>query len=309
MELATTAGTAIKYENTGLAPDTKRHYRVSAVNKAGRGPASDGTAMATTDAPGVTSEPGKPTGLTATAVGTTTVELSWTAPVAGRDSVTGYRIETSSDAAGTVWTESEANTEGSGADNAGSGVQTYYSVDAVAGENRYRVSAMNTIGTGDPSTMASVTPPVDNTQPDAPTAVMAMANGSTEINLSWDAVSAANEGSGPVTQYKIEYSKNGMLPWMDLATTTVTSTNDGTKYRNTGLASDTTRHYRVSAVNIAGRGPVSTTGNATTTLAGVPAAPTGLTTRAVGVAGTDDAVELYWTAPSAGGAPITGYQN
>ena len=119
---------------------------------------------------------------------------------------------------------------------------------------------------------------------------MAMANGSTEINLSWTAVPVANVGSGPVTQYKIEYSKDGSLPWMDLATTTVTSTNDGTKYSNTGLASDTTRYYRVSAVNIAGRGPVSTTGtaHATTTLAGVPAAPTGLTTRAVGVAGTTD---------------------
>ena len=97
MDLATTAGTAIKYENTGLASDTTRHYRVSAVNKAvpwarfrrhrhGAHPLT---------APGVTSEPGKPTGLTAKAVrvaGTDTVELSWTAPVAGRDSVTGYKI-------------------------------------------------------------------------------------------------------------------------------------------------------------------------------------------------------------------------
>ena len=135
-----------------------------------------------------------------------------------------------------------------------------------------------------------------------------MANGSTEINLSWTAVPVADVGSGPVTQYKIEYSKNGMLPWMDLATTTVTSTNKGNKYSNTGLAPDTTRHYRVSAVNIAGRGPVSsTTISSTTTLAGVPAAPTGLTARAVGVAGMD-MVELYWTAPSAGGAPIENYK-
>ena len=43
------------------------------------------------------SPPGAPTGLTATAVGTATVELSWTAPSAGRASVTGYKIEHSID--------------------------------------------------------------------------------------------------------------------------------------------------------------------------------------------------------------------
>ena len=306
MELATVSAPSLIYSNRGLSPDTTRYYRVSAVNKAGRGPASDGTATATTDSPAVTTEPGKPTGLTAKAVGvvgTGAVELSWTAPVSGRDSVTGYKIETSSND-GTTWTESVADTE---TVNTASGVQTYHAVDAVGGSNLYRVSAINSVGTGDPSATASVTPPAAATQPAAPADLTAMPNGSREINLSWTAVPVADRGSGPVTQYKIEYSKNGMLPWMDLGTTTVTSTNDGTKYSNTGLAPGTTRHYRVSAVNIAGRGPVSTSASAMTTLAGVPAAPTGLTARAVLVA-AENAVELYWTAPSAGGAPIEGYK-
>ena len=63
----------------------------------------------------------------------------------------------------------------------------------------------------------------------------------------------ATLGVGPVTQYKIEYSKDGALPWMELATVAGTAI----KYSNTGLARGTTRHYRVSAVNKAGRGPVS----------------------------------------------------
>ena len=69
----------------------------------------------------------------------------------------------------------------------------------------------------------------------------------------------------------------------------------------------------MSAVNIAGRGPVSSiteSGDphvATTTLAGVPAAPTGLKARAVAAA-APDAVELYWTAPNAGSAPIENYK-
>ena len=314
MELATTAGTAARYENTGLAPATTRHYRVSAVNKAGRGPASD-VDMVTTDSPSVTSEPGKPTGLTAKAVAATTVELSWTAPSAGRASVTGYKIERSTDN-GSSWNASGsvADTEADTAQNVGTGVQTYYAVTAEAGENLYRVSAINDAGTGDPSTLVSVTPPT-SAQPGAPSGVTATANGSREINLSWAAPDTP--GSGPVTQYKIEYSKNGRLPWMELATTTVTTSDDGTKYSNTGLDPGTTRHYRVSAVNIAGRGPVfptSTDGvtggdehTAKTELAGVPAAPTGLKARATAAAGTKT-VELYWTAPNEGRAPIENYK-
>ena len=311
MNLAT-VGNVLAYNNTGLAPGTERHYRVSAMNSIGRGPISS-VATATTESSPATSVPGRPTGLRATAVGVAganAVELSWTAPGAGRDSITGYEIETSVNNGGT-WTESVANTEGSGAQNeAASGVQTYYSVTAAAGMNQYRVLAINSVGTGDPSAVASVTPPVATAQPGAPTGVAATANGSTEINLSWTA--PADTPAGPITSYRIEYSKDGNLPWMDAGTTTVTTSDDGTMYSDTGLAPATTRYYRVSAMNIAGRGPVSavTPGTgpmAMTTLAGVPAAPSGLMATAVGVAGTD-VIELSWTAPNEGRAPITGYR-
>ena len=247
------------------------------------------------------SQLGAPTGLTATAVGATAVELSWTAPSAGRASITGYKIETSADNGG-AWAESVANTETA---NTASGVQTYHAVEAVAGKNLYRVSALNAAGTGDPSDRVSVTPPVAGTQPAAPTAVMAMANGSTEINLSW---TAGDAGASAITGYKIEYSKNNMLPWMEVATTTVTTNDDGTKYSDTGLGPETPRSYRVSAMNIAGRSPVSASDGtdhmAMTTLAGVPAAPTGLMATAVGAT----SVELSWTAPNKGNAPITSYR-
>ena len=313
MDIAT-VGNVLEYSNTGLAPGTTRYYRVSAINSIGRGPVSvtaNGTDhMATTTTTRPSSVPGKPTGLTATAVGTTTAELSWTAPSSGRDSVTGYEIEHSTDNGGS-WAAagSVPDTEAVGTQNVDvSGVQTYYSVTAAAGVNLYRVSAINVTGTGDPSTPpVSVTPPVDEAQPDAPTGVTATANGSTEINLSW---TAGNAGASSITGYKIEYSKNNLLPWMDVGTTTVTTNDDGTKYSDTGLDPDTTRHYRVSAMSSAGRGPVSSiseTDNphmATTTLAGVPAAPTSVMATAVG--GTR--VELSWTAPNEGRAPITGYR-
>ena len=302
MDVAT-VGNVLKYSNTGLAPGTTRWYRVSAINSIGRGPVSaisgtDHTGTTTTSTP--SSVPGKPTGLTAMAVGATTAELSWTAP---SGTVTGYFIETSVNDGGT-WASSVADTEADGADNDGPGVQTYYSVTAAAGGNLYRVSAINAAGTGAPSTVASVTPPVDGTQPAAPTTVTAVANGSSEINLFWTAGAA---GVSPITGYRIEYSKDNSLPWMTVGTTTVTTSDDGTKYSDTSLAPNTTRYYRVSAMNIAGRGPVSditgTAHMAATALAGVPAAPTGLTATAVAA----DRVELSWTAPNEGSAPITGY--
>ena len=83
---------------------------------------------------------------------------------------------------------------------------------------------------------------------------MAMADGATVINLMWEA--PTNMGASDITGYVIEYSKDVMLPWMDVATTTVTTGDDGTSYSDTGLAPETERHYRVSAVNILGRGPV-----------------------------------------------------
>ena len=62
------------------------------------------------------------------------------------------------------------------------------------------------------------------------------------INLVW--TTPSNEGDSPITEYKVEYSTNGDLPWMELATTTT-----ATAYTHTGLDPMTTRHYRVSAVN------------------------------------------------------------
>ncbi len=312
MDLAT-VGNVLRYNNTGLAPETTRHYRVSAVNSVGRGPVSSTTEsgtphVATTESRPTSSVPGKPTNLMARAIAvaatTGAVELTWTAPSAGRDSITHYEIEASSDG-GNTWSPSVANTE---TVNTAKGVQTYHAVDAAtAVEHLYRVAAVNSVGTGPVSTDASVTPPADGAQPDAPANLTATANGPAEINLSWTRLTDSDMGATSVTSYRIEHSKGGSLPWMELATVQAPTTGTTVSYRNAGLAPQTTRHYRVSAVNSAGRGPVSTSASAMTTLVGVPAAPSGLKAVAVLATGTD-AVELTWTAPNQGSAPITGYR-
>ena len=94
--------------------------------------------------------PGAPTGLTATANGTTTIDLTWTAPSDGGSVITGYKIEVSSDG-GASW----ANLEGG---NTGTSSTTYSHTGLDAGDTRhYRVSAINSVGTGAASSTASAT--------------------------------------------------------------------------------------------------------------------------------------------------------
>ncbi len=93
--------------------------------------------------------PGAPTGLSATASGTT-INLSWTAPGNnGGSAITGYKIEVSSDG-GVTWTDLVANTS--------SPDTTYPHTGLAAGATRhYRVSAINTAGTGTSSRIDSAT--------------------------------------------------------------------------------------------------------------------------------------------------------
>ncbi len=94
--------------------------------------------------------PGAPTGFTATASGTTTINLSWTAPASnGGSAITGYKIEVSSDD-GMTWTDLVADTN--------SPATTYPHTGLAAGATRhYRVSAINTAGTGASSRIDSAT--------------------------------------------------------------------------------------------------------------------------------------------------------
>ena len=145
---ANTDSTSTTYSHTGLMAGNTRHYRVSAINSAGTGPVSN-VDNATTDSPPAATAPGAPTGLTATANGQTEIDLSWTAPSDdGGADITGYRIEVSTD--GSSWSDLEANT--------GSGSTTYSHTGLMAGNTRhYRVSAINSVGTGTASDVADAT--------------------------------------------------------------------------------------------------------------------------------------------------------
>ena len=246
--VANTGTTTTTYSHTGLSAGTTRHYRVSAINSVGTGAAS-GTAFATTDA-AATTVPGAPTSLSATASGTTTIDLSWTAPLNNGGSViTGYKIEVSSNG-GTSWTDREANTNSTST--------TYAHTGLAPGTTRhYRVSAINSVGTGAASNVDNAT--TTTTVPGAPTGLTAIASGTTTIDLSWNAPSS--DGGSPITGYRIEVSPNGDSNWTNRVANTGTTS---TTYSHTGLSAGTTRHYRVSAINANGTGAASNTANATT---------------------------------------------
>ena len=286
--VSNTGNTVTTYTHTGLQPGTTRHYRVSAINASGAGPASN-VASATTG--GSTGTPGVPTGLTATA-DSSEIELEWTAPAdTGTSAITGYRIEVSRNA-GQSWNDRVSNT--------GNTVTTYTHTGLQPGTTRhYRVSAINGAGTGSPSAVANATTTEDRT-PARPTNLRAMADGDSAIHLSWTA--PTDTGTSAISGYRIEVSSNAGQSWNDRVSNTGSA---GVQYTHRALQPGTTRHYRVSAINSTGTGRASVVASATTVAVTVLGAPTGLVATARG----QSQIQLVWTPPSDdGGSAITGYR-
>src|SRR3989441_1236802 len=111
------------------------------------------TSSTTTPPPSPTpTSPGSPTGLTATTVSPSQINLSWWKPVnSGGSAITGYKIERSTDG-GTTWNTIVANT--------GSALYiNHYSNTGLLPSTTYtyRVSTINAIGTSAPSSTSSAT--------------------------------------------------------------------------------------------------------------------------------------------------------
>ena len=97
-----------------------------------------------------TTAPQPPTGLTATTISSSQINLSWSAPADnGGSAITGYKIERSTNA-GSTWSTIVANT---------ASTSTAFSDMGLAANTSYtyRVSAINSVGTSSPSNTASAT--------------------------------------------------------------------------------------------------------------------------------------------------------
>ena len=236
-----------------------------------------------------TSAPGAPTGLRATAVGQTRIDLSWSAPANnGGSPITGYRIEVSPD--GSSWSDLVADT--------GSASTSYSHTGLSPGATRhYRVSAINSVGTGNPSNIASATAGAGDVE-EMPLALSepTVSAGKDSLTVSWDA--PPNTGRSPVRSYDLRYREGTSGTWIpgpqNVTTTSATIS---------GLRAGATYQVQVRATNDEGDGPWSPlwTGQ---TAATAPDAPRKL--RAVS---GDGAVTLSWDAPlSDGGAAISDYE-
>src|SRR3989442_1692539 len=145
--------------------------------------------------------PLSPAGLTAAASSSSQINLSWTAPSDnGGSPITGYKIERSTDS-GSTWTVVVANTGGTTTTYSNTGL-------AHATTYTYRVSAINSAGTGSPSTAVPGTTPA--VAPSSPTGLTATTVSSSQINLSWTVPS--DNGGASLTGYKIERSTDSGRP-------------------------------------------------------------------------------------------------
>jgi hypothetical protein len=182
---------------------------------------------------------GAPTGLTATASGSTSVDLAWTAPsTTGGSAITDYTVQYRASTSSTwlTWTRTT--------DPATTPSETVTGLTAGT-TYRFRVAAVTAEGSGDFTVTASA---VTMTVPGAPVLV-SLTTGDMQVIVDWSP--PASTGGSPITDYLIEvYDGTSWTTFNDGGSTapraTVTPLTNGTTYR-----------FRVTAVNAVGSGAVS----------------------------------------------------
>lgn len=271
VQVATTPNTS--YVDTGLTAGTTYTYTVAAYDAAGNTSAQSSPFNVTTQTPDTT-PPSVPTGLSANAVSTSEIDLSWTAST-DNVGVTGYKVYRNGTLVTTVTATSYNNT--------GLAAGTSYS---------FTVSAIDAAGneSAQSAPVSQSTQAPDTTPPSVPTGLSATAVSSSEIDLSWSA-STDNVGVAGYNVYR-----NGVK---------VGSTSGSLTYKDTGLAASTTYAYSVSAFDAAGNESAQSSAvNATTQTPDTtpPSVPTGLT---VGNATTSQ-LTVTWSA-STDNVGVVGY--
>jgi hypothetical protein len=269
------------YAVASLLDDTSYYFTVRAVSSAGVVSAASNQASATTQTLPAT----PPTGLAATAVSATQINLSWSA-VANTGATYAVYYGTSSGAENTLL---------AGGINA-----TSYQATGLTASTTYYfiVRSVSPGGTSSPSGQASattpsagvpivpVTPPSSPTVPTAPSGLVASTVSSAQINLAWSPSSTSG------VTYSV-YGSSGLIA-SGLA---------ATSYSATGLTANTSYTFTVTAVNSAGASPASNPASATTQATPAPAAPTGL----AATASSASQINLNWNASTTSGVTYSVY--
>jgi hypothetical protein len=255
--LATLPAGSTGYSDLTVVVDSTYRYRVRATGVAGNS-ADAGPVVATLLLPTA------PTGLAATTVSGTQVNLAWTD---ASDNETTFRIERCTGAACSDFAEIAS---------VAAGVVTYNDLTVAAeSDYRYRVRARNAVGNSGYTTIAAA----GTRTAAAPTSLVATQISATQIDLAWQDVSANETG------FRIERCSGAGCSSFTEVTTVAANVQT---YQNTGLTAGGSYTYRVRAVNAVAVSAPSNTATATTA---APGAPTGLASLTV----TATRIDLSWT--------------
>lgn len=210
-------------------------------------------------------------------VSRTGITATWTPTNTGGLSISGYKVQLSSD--GTNW-QSPVEVTGT----------THTFSNLLPGTRYYvRVSGTNGLGTGAPSVATSST----TTDLAPPSAVVETSRGVNQVSISWAAPVAQPE---LVDDYKIEYSSDN-VNW------TVFShvASSATSVTITGLTKGTNYYVRVRAVD-------RTVFSAIASLTGTTTPAVEPTVNAPTLAVTRTSIAASWSTLNTGGMSVTGYE-
>ena len=282
VQVATPTGTT--FNDTGLSAATTYRYRVRAADAAGN--FSGYTAIQNATTPD-TQAPTDPTGLSATAVSASQINLSWTGST-DNVAVANYRVERCQGATCTTFVQ-VATPTGTTYNDTGLTTATTY---------RYRVRAADAAGNLSGYTAIQNAATTDTQAPTDPTGLSATAVSGTQINLAW----TGSTDNVAVANYRVERCQGATCTtFLQVGTPT------GTTYNDTGLTTATTYRYRVRAADAAGNlSGYTAIENATTPLAQdlePPSVPSGLSATAVSAS----QINLAWTA-STDNVAVSGYR-
>jgi len=232
--------------------------------------------------------PAAPTGVSAVAVGSGSVEVSFTPPAP----VPGFPFTAMGAGFSATCTSTNGGTQGGPTPvSAGSPI----TVTGLTNDKTYRctVTATNANGNSPASSASNLVVPKPGTLPSQPTAVTAT-GGAQQATLSW---TAPTTGS-PFGNYQVRYTPVG-------STTSgpITTGSSARSFTVTDLAAGQYQ-FEVRAINDVGAGAWSNPSSVVTVTAGSLNAPTAVTA----TPRADNRVVLTWTAPTGGTLAPTSYR-
>lgn len=257
----TVGANATNFVSLGLTGSIQYFYRVRAYNTGGSSAYSN-EANATTQV----DPPGTPTNLTAVALTSARINLTWT------DNATnelGYKIELKIGADGSFAVIDEVGPNVTSYESAGLDAEIQYF---------YRVRAFSPDGFSGYSNETSATTLPD--PPLSPSGLTVKAASNTQIDITWKDNSSNESG------FKIEQKLNSALTFTQIGTVGP----NVTSYSSTGLNANTKYTYRVRAYNATGNSSYSNLAG-TATLPNAPTAPTNL----FATAENNRQINLKWT--------------